>query len=59
MSEVIKGMASWQSIPLLVNRRLVFAGIFLIALSGLVLEVSITRIFSAANGTILLLSLYL
>ena len=41
-------MASWQSIPLLVNRRLVFAGIFLIALSGLVLEVSITRIFSAA-----------
>ena len=41
-------MASWQSIPVLVNRRLVFAGIFLIALSGLVLEVSITRIFSAA-----------
>src|SRR5215210_39594 len=41
-------MASWQSIPLLVNRRLVFAGIFLMALSGLVLEVSITRIFSAA-----------
>ena len=41
-------MASWQSIPVLVNRRLLFAGIFLIALSGLVLEVSITRIFSAA-----------
>jgi Spermine/spermidine synthase domain len=41
-------MASRQSIPLLVNRRLLFAGIFLIALSGLVLEVSITRIFSAA-----------
>jgi hypothetical protein len=41
-------MATWQSIPVLVNRRLLFAGIFLIALSGLVLEVSITRIFSAA-----------
>ena len=41
-------MASWQSIPVLVNRRLLYAGIFLIALSGLVLEVSITRIFSAA-----------
>lgn len=41
-------MAIWQSIPVLVNRRLLFAGIFLIALSGLVLEVSITRIFSAA-----------
>jgi hypothetical protein len=41
-------MASSQSIPVLVNRRLLFAGIFLIALSGLVLEVSITRIFSAA-----------
>jgi hypothetical protein len=41
-------MASWQSIPVLVNRRMLLAGIFLIALSGLVLEVSITRIFSAA-----------
>jgi hypothetical protein len=41
-------MESWQSIPVLVNRRILFAGIFLIALSGLVLEVSITRIFSAA-----------
>jgi hypothetical protein len=41
-------MASWESIPVLVNRRLLFAGIFLTALSGLVLEVSITRIFSAA-----------
>jgi hypothetical protein len=41
-------MATWQSIPVLVNRRLLFAGIFLIALSGLILEVSITRIFSAA-----------
>ncbi|HEX6282782.1 MAG TPA: hypothetical protein VFZ67_11190 [Nitrososphaera sp.] len=41
-------MATSQSIPVLVNRRLLFSGIFLIALSGLVLEVSITRIFSAA-----------
>jgi hypothetical protein len=41
-------MASPESIPVLVNRRLLFAGIFLTALSGLVLEVSITRIFSAA-----------
>jgi hypothetical protein len=41
-------MASWQSVPVLVNRKLLFAGIFLVALSGLVLEVSITRIFSAA-----------
>src|ERR671922_1037937 len=41
-------MASRESIPFLVNRRLLFAGIFLTALSGLVLEVSITRIFSAA-----------
>ena len=41
-------MASWESMPLLVNRKLLFAGIFLTALSGLVLEVSITRIFSAA-----------
>jgi hypothetical protein len=41
-------MASWQSVQVVVNRRLLFAGIFLIALSGLVLEVSITRIFSAA-----------
>jgi hypothetical protein len=35
-------------IPLLIDRRLLFAGIFLISLSGLVLEVAITRIFSAA-----------
>jgi hypothetical protein len=41
-------MASPESIPVLINRRLLFAGIFLTALSGLVLEVSITRIFSAA-----------
>ncbi|HEX9846372.1 MAG TPA: hypothetical protein VGA92_07935, partial [Candidatus Nitrosotenuis sp.] len=31
-----------------VNRRIVFAGIFLASLSGLVLEIAITRIFSAA-----------
>lgn len=31
-----------------VNRRLLFTGIFLISLAGLVLEVAITRIFSAA-----------
>jgi hypothetical protein len=31
-----------------VDRRVLFAGIFLISLSGLMLEVSITRIFSAA-----------
>jgi len=41
-------MASQQVQPVLVDRRLLFAGIFLIALSGLVLEVAITRIFSAA-----------
>ena len=34
--------------PSLVNRRLLFSGIFLISLSGLVLEIAITRIFSAA-----------
>lgn len=37
-----------RSLPFAVNRRLLFAGIFLISLSGLVLEVAITRIFSAA-----------
>src|SRR5919202_441641 len=41
-------MASSESLPVFINRRLVFAGIFLTALSGLVLEISITRIFSAA-----------
>jgi len=34
--------------PTSVNRRLVFSGIFLTSLSGLVLEIAITRIFSAA-----------
>ncbi|MDQ3848443.1 MAG: hypothetical protein M3261_05760, partial [Thermoproteota archaeon] len=41
-------MASRQMSPVIVNRKLLFAGIFLVALSGLVLEVAITRIFSAA-----------
>lgn len=31
-----------------VNRRIIFAGIFLASLSGLILEIAITRIFSAA-----------
>ena len=34
--------------PTLINKRLLFAGIFLTALEGLVLEIAITRIFSAA-----------
>lgn len=34
--------------PSKVNRRLLYAGIFLASLSGLVLEIAITRIFSAA-----------
>src|SRR5262245_53950365 len=37
-----------RSLPLPIDRRLLFAGIFLISLSGLVLAVSITRVFSAA-----------
>lgn len=41
-------MAAAKSSPHAINRRLLFAGIFLISLSGLVLEVAITRIFSAA-----------
>jgi len=40
--------AAARSLPIPTNRRLLFAGIFLISLSGLVLEVAITRIFSAA-----------
>ncbi len=35
-------------IPSSVDRRLVFAGIFLASMSGLVLEIALTRIFSAA-----------
>ncbi|MBI3842308.1 MAG: hypothetical protein HY295_04080, partial [Thaumarchaeota archaeon] len=34
--------------PASINRRLLFSGIFLTSLSGLVLEIAITRIFSAA-----------
>ena len=34
--------------PGTINKRLLFAGVFLTALSGLVLEIAITRIFSAA-----------
>lgn len=34
--------------PLKINTRLLFVGIFLTSLSGLVLEIAITRIFSAA-----------
>ncbi|HEV2192567.1 MAG TPA: hypothetical protein VGR54_02990 [Nitrosopumilaceae archaeon] len=34
--------------PISINRRLLFLGIFLTSLSGLVLEIAITRIFSAA-----------
>ncbi len=40
--------AAERSLPYAINRRLLFAGIFLISLSGLVFEVAITRIFSAA-----------
>ena len=35
-------------LPTLSNRKLLFAGIFLTSLSGLVMEIAITRIFSAA-----------
>lgn len=35
-------------VPLVINKRILFAGIFLASLSGLVLEIAITRIFSAA-----------
>ncbi|HUT06296.1 MAG TPA: hypothetical protein VMW74_06375 [Nitrosopumilaceae archaeon] len=35
-------------LPALINKRLLFAGVFLISLAGLVLEIAITRIFSAA-----------
>lgn len=42
-------MASPQGlVPSSVNRQLLFAGIFLASLSGLVLEIALTRIFSAA-----------
>jgi len=35
-------------VPSSISKRILFAGIFLISLSGLVLEIAITRIFSAA-----------
>jgi hypothetical protein len=35
-------------LPTSINRRLLFTGIFLTSLAGLVLEIAITRIFSAA-----------
>jgi predicted membrane-bound spermidine synthase len=42
-------LTSFQGIlPESINKRIIFAGIFLISLSGLVLEIAITRIFSAA-----------
>lgn len=41
-------MAFQGLVPSSINRRLLFSGIFLISLSGLVLEIAITRIFSAA-----------
>ena len=36
-------------IPSFVNRRILFSGIFLASLSGIILEIAITRIFSAAS----------
>ena len=41
-------VSSQGLVPSSVNRRLLFAGIFLASLSGLVLEIALTRIFSAA-----------
>jgi len=41
-------LAIYGLVPSSINKRIVFAGIFLISLSGLVLEIAITRIFSAA-----------
>jgi len=41
-------LSSLGIIPSSVNRRLLFFGIFLASLSGIVLEIAITRIFSAA-----------
>jgi len=41
-------LASQGLVPSSINRRLLFAGIFLASLSGLVLEIALTRIFSAA-----------
>jgi len=41
-------LTSQGLVPSSINRRLLFAGIFLASLSGLVLEIALTRIFSAA-----------
>jgi hypothetical protein len=41
-------LAFYGLVPSSINRKLLFSGIFLISLSGLVLEISLTRIFSAA-----------
>jgi len=41
-------LAFYGLIPSSIDRRLLFSGIFLISLSGLVLEIALTRIFSAA-----------
>lgn len=41
-------MSKLGLLPSLIDKRLLFAGIFLTALEGLVLEIAITRIFSAA-----------
>ena len=41
-------VSSQGLVPSSVNRRLLFAGVFLASLSGLVLEIALTRIFSAA-----------
>jgi hypothetical protein len=40
--------AAEKSLPVSIDRRLLFMRIFLISLSGLILELAITRIFSAA-----------
>ncbi|WP_316504454.1 hypothetical protein [Nitrosopumilus sp.] len=41
-------VSSQGLVPSSINRRLLFAGVFLASLSGLVLEIALTRIFSAA-----------
>jgi len=41
-------VSSQGLVPSSVNRRFLFAGVFLASLSGLVLEIALTRIFSAA-----------
>lgn len=41
-------MSEFGLSPTIINKRFLFAGVFLTALAGLVLEIAITRIFSAA-----------